>query len=559
MQQKKLVKSIAVISAVSLALLSSIVGAGAAVIDDGALSAIEIQTLDSANSSSKALLKASTLPSSYSSKDLGYVTEVQTQKYNDCWTYAGLGAYESKLLSSGISVGQMSSDHLNLWATTRLNGTGWQRNISGGGYAEIPVGYLTSWQGGVESSVIGSVDMSGSTNGDDLQTDLTQYGVTELEYLDNNDDAVKNAIMENGGVYGSFGYAASCYNNSQTAYYMPESYSASYTGHAVEIVGWNDNYSKNIFKAVNGETPQSNGAWLCKGSWGSDFNSLDGYFWVSYEDKYFLSETYSICYTIRDYTEITSEMKLEQNEIYGATYNFDYISSSNIVYINRFDFSNGYNTLDKVIFETSSIGSDYSIYYIPAESSTGSIASDKSSWTKLCEGVVEYNGYICADIDDFTLPLGYGAIGIEIDTSDINSGISQSDSGYIKNTLGVGEWLKNSAKITFLNDTSQGDSYIYYDDSLYELLDWYKDNNNDDNGGTFVIKALTTGDGASISMLGDVDLNGTISVADATLLQKYIVGNVSLTDVRALNADVDGNGVLNISDATEIQKMVVGG
>ncbi|MBR4451590.1 MAG: hypothetical protein IKS39_07140 [Clostridia bacterium] len=54
------------------------------------------------------------------------------------------------------------------------------------------------------------------------------------------------------------------------------------TNHEVEIVGWDDNYSKNNFKVK----PKNDGAWLIKNSWGTEGEGTGdkGYFWVSYYD-----------------------------------------------------------------------------------------------------------------------------------------------------------------------------------------------------------------------------------------------------------------------------------
>lgn len=57
---------------------------------------------------------------------------------------------------------------------------------------------------------------------------------------------------------------------------------------------------------------------------------------------------------------------------------------------------------------------------------------------------------------------------------------------------------------------------------------------------------------------GDTDLNGHISVADATLVQKYIVNIDSLDELRLFNADVNRDGDTSVVDATLIQKYVVG-
>ena len=61
---------------------------------------------------------------------------------------------------------------------------------------------------------------------------------------------------------------------------------------------------------------------------------------------------------------------------------------------------------------------------------------------------------------------------------------------------------------------------------------------------------------ASGAFLGDVDMDGKITVADATLVQKYITEHLAFTDQQFTAADVDKNGVLTVKDATIIQKFV---
>lgn len=57
---------------------------------------------------------------------------------------------------------------------------------------------------------------------------------------------------------------------------------------------------------------------------------------------------------------------------------------------------------------------------------------------------------------------------------------------------------------------------------------------------------------------GDTDLSGYISVTDATLVQKYVVGIEVFDKLQLFNSDVNDDGEINIVDATLIQKYIVG-
>ena len=57
---------------------------------------------------------------------------------------------------------------------------------------------------------------------------------------------------------------------------------------------------------------------------------------------------------------------------------------------------------------------------------------------------------------------------------------------------------------------------------------------------------------------GDTDLSGYISVADATLVQKYVAGIEDFDKLQLFNSDVDHDGEINVVDATLIQKYIVG-
>lgn len=59
-------------------------------------------------------------------------------------------------------------------------------------------------------------------------------------------------------------------------------------------------------------------------------------------------------------------------------------------------------------------------------------------------------------------------------------------------------------------------------------------------------------------LIGDVNLDGVVSVDDATLLQKYVAGSVELNDTQLAVADARNNGSIDIDDVTHIQKYIAG-
>lgn len=534
--------------------------------------------------------KGISLPSKYSSRDLGYVTPVRQQTTATCWAFGSLSTFETALLKNNETIeSSFAPQHENFWGTIRLDGTGWQRSETGGGYSYIPLGYLTSWGGPVyeNSFPIDSDLIAYLTEGVDL---APQYGLTEAIYFDSSasDESIKALIYQYGAVVASYN-ADLQYLANQKDYYcnddtipMPE-----LMGHCISVVGWDDNYAKENFTNDICGTPKNNGAWLIKNSWGSEINDIGGFYWVSYDDVWIFNKIFGPSYAFSKYEKITDNKKLYQNETYGATYHFSYITNEQynpyevLTYINVFDFTEEDRTLDKVVFETATMYADYKVSYVPIVD--GKPDTDQNNWNTLYTGTVDHAGYICVDIENITLPAGKGGIAITIDNEKAYLE-HKDDPGfeYVDNTIGVDEWLKVNGNYLFIPDSKDGNSFfIRGNGTMFELKDFYKTLLNDDIGGTFVIKAITCnpvdpqpttaptpttptetttfGSGEVIEFpLGDGDSNGVVNIKDATLIQKSAAGLVELDARSFVACDVNGDKNVNVIDATIIQKYVAG-
>ena len=251
-------------------------------------------------------VKALDIPEAYDLRDVNgksYVTSVKSQgQYGTCWAYATTGAMESNyLVNGGSSNIDLSEMHL-AWYTFKnsdkskalynMTTSDYDSVMNHGGLIHYPTALYSRLAGPVlESEVPYPTQPSGQTPEDYTRFlrlrdvfFLSKLETTKVNSSTTQRNIVKQRIMKNGAVVASYKNNYDAYNKTAsngTAYYTSDQS----TSHAIQIVGWDDNYSRSNFKT----NPGMDGAWLIKNSWGTYWGDK-GYFWMSY-NQYLLNGT----------------------------------------------------------------------------------------------------------------------------------------------------------------------------------------------------------------------------------------------------------------------------
>lgn len=267
------------------------------------------------------------IPSRYSLVENGFATMVKDQQSSgNCWAFTAMAVLESCLKkATGIEFDLSEENMKNLIAL--YSDYGWKMDTNEGGYDSMPFGYFASWLGPVNES--SDVFDDKSVLSPILNSILHIQNILFLKrdnYTDN--DAIKTAILKYGAV-GTSIYFDTYYLNNGKDYFTWALYPSN---HAVTIVGWDDNYSRDNF--YFGSYADGDGAWIVKNSWGPNWGD-NGYFYVSYYDESFAKPgVEGIAYTF----VLNDTVKYDKNYQYDIAGKTDYLHDdrTEVWYKNKF-------------------------------------------------------------------------------------------------------------------------------------------------------------------------------------------------------------------------------
>ena len=411
------------------------------------------------------------LPAKYDARTKNLITAIRNQRpYGSCWAFSAIASAETSMIRQGLTVNgtKASADSLDLSELQLLyffyhtvaddfggtkgdsTKTVTMNYLEQGGNGIFTTFALASWLGvASEEQAVYKNATPSTALPRSLARNLDVAHMQNAYWVSMSDiDAVKQMVYTYGTVGFSFYYDDSFFNFSTAAYYN-DHYTK--TNHAVNVVGWDDNYSRENFDVK----PSRNGAWLVKNNW-SDSWGDKGYFWLSYEEisltglngfgfvyEFEPPDNYDYIYQY-DGSFGNKRLKLESGE-----------SAANVFTVKGAD----YEQLKAVSLAAYTPGIRYSLQ-IYRNPDAGAPESGTPMLQKPQTGTIPYTGYVTIPIaqDDVIFNKGDTFAVVFTVTNDGKQIQLFEDYTYV-----------NAGWISFTNTTAKGQSYYKEDGEWKDL------------------------------------------------------------------------------------------
>ena len=349
------------------------------------------------------------IPDKYDLRNVGgksYITSVKSQgQYGTCWAHAAMGAMESNYLMNSGSELDLSEMHLAWYTFKNSDKSKALYNMTSSSYSSVMNhGGNPLYSAALYSRLAGPV-LETSLPYPKVETIpskatpeeyprilrlrdlfyLNRSGTVNVNESDTQRNIVKQRVIKNGSVVVHYNSDYTAYKKTAsngTAFYTTEKS----INHAVQIIGWDDNYSASNFST----NPGMDGAWLIRNSWGTSWGD-SGYFWMSYNQ--YLTE--GAAFVVED---TDPDMNVYYYDALGwcgsygwsgceALYAANVFKSTRDEYLTEVGFYVPDNNLEYEIIIYSDLGTS-----MPSSSPVGSSAALTQS------GTISYAGYHTVDL-----------------------------------------------------------------------------------------------------------------------------------------------------------------